>query len=213
MILILAPVAALRRLVMTVKNNLKRLTLGATMVLGMLISNLAPAQPTTAPADQRDRNRDRGERRTMLLERLRPIIDDLQLSEEQKARVREIVDTAREQMREQLQQMRDLPPRERMERVRDKLQEVREQLGEVLSEDQRVEFDRRVEELQQRRRPEPGGAPATAPATAPAGEARGAGARRVGQFAERFRDAIDQLGLSDEQKAQASRIADDLGKR
>src|SRR5687768_845173 len=107
MILILAPVAALRRLVMTVKNNLKRLTLGATIVLGMLIPNVAPAQPTTAPADQR--NRDRGERRTMLLERLQPIIDDLQLSEEQKARVREIVDAAREQMREQLQQMRDLP--------------------------------------------------------------------------------------------------------
>src|SRR5688572_1279783 len=50
-------------------------------------------------------------------------------------------------------------------------------------------------------------APAPAqPATAPAGAAEA----RVAALAQRFRDALDELDLSDPQKVEAARIADEL---
>ena len=165
----------------------------------------APAQPATAPADQADGGGGRDGAR--FLERVLDALDDLKLTDEQRGDVRKIVDDARAEIRAAVQDMQGADARQRAERIREQLERLREQLGAVLDEQQRETLRRHIEEA---RRFAPGrdaraDNPATAPADAPSGPEG-----RVAALAQRFRDAIEQLKLSDETQAEAMKVADEL---
>ena len=173
------------------------------LALAMPRATQAVAQPATAPAEQRGGAR--------FLERMLQVMDELKLSDQQREQVRSIVDEARADIRAAAKDTQDLAPRDRAERIREKVDEVRQRIGAVLDEQQRELLRQRVDELRRPARGRNGGrgdGPATAPAGAPSGPEG-----RVAALAQRFRDAIEQLQLSDDAKAQAMKVADDLRAR
>ena len=170
---------------------------GATSALAQ--SGAAPAiAPATAPADERG---------GPFLKRLLEVLDELKLTEDQRAEVRKIVDAARAEIRAAAQEMQAVEPRQRAQRIRAIVDDVREHIAAVLDEQQREMLRQRVEGSRRSARPRE--ARADAPATAPAGAPPGPEGR-VAALAQRFGDAVEQLELSDETKAEAMKVADEL---
>ena len=143
-----------------------------------------PGAPAAGqPAEQGRRGEGRGQGRRQIdpgrmLERVQASFAELNLSDEQKAKVKDIVDQAKPKLEAVMKEMEGKEPRERMAKIRETVQPVREALMAVLDETQR----QKLREL-----------------TRSAREARGNRAGGPAIF-QRMKDALAKLNLTDEQK-------------
>lgn len=177
------------------KNRLFRSLLVSLIACCGLLPAMALAQPGNAPPERRGDGRRGGN----LVERIEQAMQDLDLSDEQKAQVEAILEKSREEMRAAMQEMQGLEPQARRQRMREMMMDVNEQLTGVLNEDQKAAFQRKLAEMRaQAGRDGRGAEPGTQPA-----------AGRVGAIIEQLRDAIEQLNLTDEQKSKAEQILQD----
>ena len=153
----------------------------------------------------------------MILDRAREIVADLKLSDEQEAKVDAIFQNARKDFQELRTNLDALEPRERMERARDFMQTVRQQLGDVLTPEQREAMNRKFEEAREnfRRRSvaDAPGAATTRPDRAPGGPGGPETRRSPGMLADRLRENLQKLELSDEQKAKVKDLLEDVKAR
>lgn len=142
-----------------------------------------PGAPAAGrPAEQGRRGQGRGQgRRQMdparMLERVQASFGELNLSDEQKTRVKDIVDKAKPKLDAVVKETEGKEPRERMTKIRETIQPVREELMAVLDETQR----QKLRELTQARE----------------GRSNRAGGPAMFQ---RMKDAVAKLDLTDEQK-------------
>jgi Spy/CpxP family protein refolding chaperone len=161
------------------------------MIFALLLTlGLAPTialGQATQPADRPDTA---GRGPAALLQRVRDVVNDLKLTDEQKAKVEDLMQQARQDLRQMMQTVRDLPLAERREKVRSFVLDVSEKIAGVLSDEQRATFRKKIEELREQVQ---GGGRA-------AGAGRGAGAEEPGPVVRRLREAIGKLDLSEEQK-------------
>jgi hypothetical protein len=141
-----------------------------------------------------------------LIARIQTELDQLRLTDEQKGKTQQILTEARQKFRAMADELIQSEPAVRREKLDKFVQEIAEQIKPVLSEQQRGEFETRMERMRLQARP---GAAASQPAgMAPQQEnAQGPGApNRPGLIFERLRDAVDSLDLSDEQRGLVSQL-------
>jgi Spy/CpxP family protein refolding chaperone len=113
--------------------------LGSRLIPIILILLAALVVPATASA-QATQPADRpggaggagGPGPAAMLQRVRGIVDDLKLSDEQKAKVEDVMQQARQDLRQMMQIARDLPPPERREKVRNFVLDLREKIAATL---------------------------------------------------------------------------------
>ncbi len=165
------------------------------VIILLLFCGVAFAQPATQPSDRRD-----GRRGAAIVERVEQAMQDLGLSDEQKTQVREILEMTRAEVREVMQELRDLDPQERRQRIREMTEQLNDEIMGLLDEDQKTAFREKIDAL--RERAGQFAREARQPGTQPAG--------RVGAMVEQLRDAIEQLQLSDDQKAKAEQVLGDM---
>lgn len=122
-----------------------------------------------------------------LLERAQKMVNDLKLSDEQKEKVSEIFDKAREDARSMRQDLANVSPQERGDRIREFVSSLREKIGGVLTDEQKKEFQQKMQELR-------------------GGAAGGAG----GGMVDRLRDSLQKLDLSDEQRAKIKDLFEEV---
>src|SRR5205085_9269277 len=114
-----------------------------------------------------------------LLERGKDILGSLKLSDGQQKKIDGIVAKAKEDFQAMRNDLASREPRERMGAVSDFMQDVRGKIEGVLTDEQKEAFSKKVEEARQR-----------------------IGGREGGEgFAERLKENLSKLDLSDEQKA------------
>jgi Spy/CpxP family protein refolding chaperone/peroxiredoxin len=124
----------------------------------------------------------------MLLDRAREMVDELKLSEDQKKKVADVFDKAKDQFKSMRQELENVAPRDRMERMREFFGSVREDVASVLTDEQKHEFQKKMDGLRDRMR-EAGG---------------------PGGIPDRLRDNLQKLDLSDEQKAKIKDLFEDV---
>lgn len=211
--------------------------LGLSLTLGLLVPLTAlAAPPAERPAG--DNRPPPGERRAADTQRpggpMRMIADyrqaviSLDLSPDQRQRVREVFATVPERLRELAEQTQDMDRRQRAERFRELMQDINGQVNQHLSVEQQAALQEKVAEIRERRAEERGDAtrrgpradrqpPADTPTPDAAPPQRGAG-RAGGQatggnrgaMMERFAEAVTSLdGITAEQKAQLETILAD----
>lgn len=189
-------------------------------LLPMCMLGLAVVAPLSAMAEPaRDPNRTPSERREdpstrpgqpgMVLQQLLPILQELDLSDEQRQAIRGILEDARAAFRQRLEELRQqqADPRTRIEVMRELLAEVAELISAELNEQQKVIWQKRLGELRERmqQRWRDGGQGPQARETVAGGGAL------LGQFA-RLRDAVQALDLTDAQRQQFEALLADLRK-
>src|SRR4051812_3266317 len=174
----------------------------------------APAQPSTRPfsegAPPERGGGGGGANPGMILQRAREIVGELQLSDEQKTKVDAVFKKSRADFDELRANMASLDPRERGERLRDLMQTLRQNVADVLTPQQREVMDQKFDEARQQFRNRFGGGnagPGERPTTRPAGA--GPTSRPGEAFAQRLRDNLAKINLSDEQKAKVKSLFDD----
>lgn len=186
------------------RSMLVLITLLATVCLAM--PSLTMAQ-TTRPARG-------GGRRGELLQRVRGVLDDLKLSDEQKAKVDEAINQARQDLRDLMQTVRDLPPQERRQKMRDFAMSVREKIAGLLTDEQRVTFRQKMEELREQVAGGGGGGGGRVQASnGPGAGPGGAGGPRgdePGPVVRRLREAMTMLDLSADQKQKVDAVLNDV---
>jgi len=134
----------------------------------------------------------------MRVEALRDAIDSVKPTDEQKEKIKTILDKFRDDMQSKLQELRDLQPQERMQQVRGMFEDLRDKIGSVLNDEQREALNKKIEEMQQRFRN--GGGP-------------GGGAGAGGGFLDRLRDGMSKLDLTDDQKQQLQSLREETQKK
>lgn len=162
------------------------------------------AEPTTQPAEDRPRPAlGAGGRGEMLFGRFREAIADLNLTDDQKAKIKDIFDDAKEKLTA-------MEPQERQQKFRGAMMDLREKLTAVLTEEQAGKLREKLE-----RGRGPGGRPGSAPRpdqpeqmNQPANSGTQVGLR-TGEMMERLNAAIEHLELSGEQKRQIQSIVDE----
>src|SRR5688500_14402229 len=158
-----------------------------SLTLPLSAAPAAPAAPTTAPAP--------GTAPGLMLDRARAAVDELQLTPEQKTKVDAIFKEARAELDGLKTQLESMDLRERMAEAREFFEGVRADLAFVLTPEQRQQMQQKLEQLRQNAA---GGAGAMPP---------------PGILAERLREALPQLKLSDEQAQRAKALFDDVRPR
>lgn len=171
--------------------TLSRWILSGVCGLGLVSpALLAQPRPATRPAaTQRQpgwqcesgRPGEPGAMAPRLFERFRQTLDELKLTDQQQAKINALLDQTRARAKELQQEFEKTQPevRHRFEQFRELLQQTRRQISEQLDETQRKLFDEKL----------PAAPPASQPASQPA-------------FGERFREAVEKLDLTDQQKQQ-----------
>jgi Spy/CpxP family protein refolding chaperone len=170
----------------------------------------ASAQPaTTQESDGRDRPR-RGMQMQMPMVQL---LDELDLSEEQRAKIDEILADAQKERESLRDELRQLEPRERRERMQQHMESLREKINAELTEEQRAALEEKTQQQQERWRERMGrrGGGGDGPATRP-GPGAGAGFRGFGgpDQVDRLTEALTQLDLTDEQQQKIADALDEL---
>jgi len=178
-----------------------------TIVLGAAISidtASAAQEANRPPATARARGGPAGPalRPGAVLERIRELLDDLQLSDQQKADIQAILQEARQQWRAMAQELRDADPQARFERGRQFVQELIGKIKSELNDSQAEKLERHLQELRERiAAREAGRGPGAATQPGVPGPAP-----RIAATLERLRQVVDQLELSDEQKQQIRQL-------
>jgi Spy/CpxP family protein refolding chaperone len=137
----------------------------------------------------------------MMLDRAREAVDLLRLTPEQKAKVDTIFKEARAELEQMKSQLESMEMRDRLAEVREFFDGVRADLALVLTPEQRQQIEQRFERIR------------NAVAAGPDGGAGPGGAMPPGMLAERLRDAIPKLKLSDEQARKVKELFDDIRPR
>jgi len=129
---------------------MKGLILGALLLLAPIVTAAQEAAEEPTPAVPESAARER------IQQRLRTLTEQLNLSEEQKAKIGPILEDEARQLRE-LRQNTSLAPAERRAKARQIFQTHREQIDQVLTPEQREKMKeirkQRREEYRGRRRP------------------------------------------------------------
>src|SRR5205814_551550 len=107
-----------------------------TLVAGF--ARAADTAPTTQPS-RRGLARP-GDGPPPVIDRVREMLSDLKLSDDQNADVEKVLTKAREQFGEMRKDLDGMEPRERMEHLRDFVGDVKDQLGGVLTAEQKKQF-------------------------------------------------------------------------
>lgn len=159
----------------------------------------AADEPTSRPAPRAsDRSSDRPSSRPtsrptrgegQMLDRLSHVLSELNLDKETSDRVNKIVDDAKAESREMVQELRDMEPKLRRARLMQFGDDLREKLNGALNDEQRTALrDKLGSGMQQ------------------AGE-------MPGRFFEQVQSHLDDLKLDDEQKAKVTSLFDDAKKQ
>ena len=157
----------------------------------LIVLSLTAAPLLAAPAPTTQ-----GQGPGMMLDRARAALDELKLTPEQKTRVDTIFKEARAELEQMRTQLESMDVRERMAEAREFFEGVRADLAFVLTPEQRQQMQQKFEQLRQSAGP--GGAGAMPPPAV---------------LAERLREAIPQLTLSDEQAQRVKALFDDVRPR
>ncbi|CAN5347115.1 hypothetical protein BH09PLA1_BH09PLA1_25520 [soil metagenome] len=131
--------------------------------------------------------------RAAMLERLHTSVNDLKLTDEQKPKIDEIFVTAKDELQKLQAENQDLPPQERAGKVREFTQQLHEKINTVLNDEQKAEFDKKLSEMRGQGQ----------------GQGQGQAGGQGGQI-RRMRDAVESVGLSDEQKPKVDEILKDM---
>jgi hypothetical protein len=158
-----------------------------------LASALLPAparaqEEMTTPGTRPSRNME-----GPLIARAREIVSGLNLSDEQKRKVDEVLKNAAAEGRELMGEMEDVSPLDRMERMRERFTDVREQVAAVLNDEQKKAFREKIEAY---RRELAGAAPGQN--------------LRPGQLVDRLRENLAKLDLTPEQKTKVDAAIEDV---
>jgi Spy/CpxP family protein refolding chaperone len=135
-----------------------------------------------------------------VIERLRNAVNELQLSEEQQAQIRQILEDARARARELAQDVAQSAPPQRRQQLREFAESVQQKVRQTLTDEQAQALQQKLREAGAAVRDRVG---AAADAAAPTTQDL---APRVGRLLERIRDAVDQLDLTEEQKAKVREL-------
>lgn len=135
------------------------------------------AQPTTRPGREAGRP-------GPALQRIEAAVRELDVSEDQLSRIRAILEEARAQMRDLTDEMREMEPSDRQAKLREFMNSLREKIAAELNDQQKAALQEKLGGLG-----DPGGP-----------------ARNPGAMIERLGQAVDQLDLTDSQKADIRRI-------
>ena len=180
------------------------LTIVTILAFALCLTTTLGAEPTTRPAEERPRPGPAGGGRgEMLFGRFREAIADLNLTDEQKAKIKDIFDDAKEKLTA-------MEPQERQQKFRGAMMDLREKLTAVLTEEQAGKLREKLE-----RGRGPGGRPGAPPRSDPPeqmNQPANTGTQvgvRTGEMMERLNAAIEHLELSGEQKTQIQSIVDE----
>jgi Spy/CpxP family protein refolding chaperone len=184
--------------------NLKRLVLLAAVTTAAL-PLAAPAQ--TSPPATRPQAAGSPGRGMMLMQRVREDLQQLNLTEDQKGKIRDIFETFRDEMQAKRQELQGLTPAEVQAKIQDEFRKVTGKVEDVLMPEQKEKFRKQMDELREDARRGP--AAAGAGATTRPGAGGGAGGPGAGML-DRLRDGLQKLELSDEQKQKIKTVFDDM---
>jgi Spy/CpxP family protein refolding chaperone len=172
----------------------------ASLALAAPLTTRAADAPTTRPHPAASRGDDGGPRGGMLVERTRRVLDDLDLTDEQKQKLDAVFQQARDDFQAMRGDLETLAPPERRQKMQDFFQSLRDKVSAELTDSQRQELGQKMEEVRQRLR-DAGAAAATQPGVL------------VDRISDRIQDALKQIDLSDEQKTQVATLMDDTKTR
>jgi len=127
-----------------------------------------------------------------MLDRLHNTVNELKLTDEQKPKIDEIFSKAKDDLEKMQPELQDLPMQERGAKVREFTQKLNSDIKAVLTDEQKAEFDKKLAEMQNQR-----------------GGGQGQGQGRGGQMG-RLREAVESVGLTDEQKPKVEAILKDV---
>ena len=158
------------------------------ILLATAAATAAPAPPATGPDGAAPAA---GAGAGMMLDRARQAVDQLKLTPEQKTKIDKIFKDARGELEQMKTQLESIQPRDRMAEVRDFFDGVRADLALVLTPEQREQIQQKFEQM----RDLPNAMPPP------------------GMIADRLRESIPKLNLSDEQLRKVRDLFDDIRPR
>lgn len=126
-----------------------------------------------------------------MIDRLHAAVNELNLTDEQKPKIDEIFTKAKDEFEKMQPELQDLPMQERGAKAREFAQKLQTDVKAVLNDEQKAAFDKKLAEAQAQR-----------------GQGQGQGGGQGGQI-RRIREAVDALGLTDEQKPKVEAILKD----
>ena len=157
----------------------------AAMVMGWSVLAVAE-EPASPPAPTEHKAQvERPQRPGAFLERLHEEMDKLQLNDEQKAKVEQLVTSGRENIRKLIEQAKADGKPESREAVRAAIEKLRQDVLAVLSDEQKAKLKEMIEKNR----------PTTRPGT--------------GAMADRFKANLAKLDLSEQQKESIEKVAAD----
>src|SRR5438046_1514848 len=118
-------------------KSLKLVLVFATLIF----TSALRAQPTSRPAGP---GRERGE---MLLQRIHQTLSELNLSDEQKTKINDILASAKEDMQKMVGELRDIGQEERAQRLREFLMGLRDKIQNELTDAQKQMFQEKIRQL------------------------------------------------------------------
>jgi Spy/CpxP family protein refolding chaperone len=149
-----------------------------------------------------------------LLNRIKRITEQLDLTADQKSQIEKIFRSAADDLQSASQDLQNASADDKAAKFREVLGDVRQQVGGVLTDEQKTALHEKLQSLR---------ASGTQPAsgensqgTSPQNPARTAGAagansgvQRTGQVLQRLKSGLDQLGLSPDQRTQVDQLIED----
>jgi Spy/CpxP family protein refolding chaperone len=178
----------------------------------------APAPPPPGERQGPDGRREGGPRMdpARMLDRIQEVYGRLNLSEEQKTKVKSIIDDAKKDLAAATKDLEGKEPRERMEKMREVMQPVREKLMDVLDETQREKLREEFRAAGGGPGGRFGGPDGQRPDRPREPGDRPDGARRPrdpGEMLKRLRDNLPELKLNDEQKQKVDSLLSETEKK
>ncbi len=197
-----------------------RLATVLTVAITLFFAGFIPSAmaQTTAASGKQSRAGERGG--GQMLERIRQVVSDLNLNDDQKTKVDAVLQAEQTAFRQAIQETRNASPDERRSAVRNEMEKLHHAIAAELTDDQKAKFTAKIQALRAEGGKGRKAATETPPTTEPtnadgagkggrAGE-RGSGERGGGQGVTRLREAVDKLDLTPEQKTKLEAIFKDL---
>lgn len=194
---------------------MKRITMMLTISTILLIGSSTCAIGAAAPpASQPSPAQPRAVRPGPPMQRMNDLLDELNLSDQQRQEIDEILDRARakmQELREDFEQS-NLMPMERRQRIHDAMKIFHDEIADKLDEAQRKIFGQRIEQWQNSAPtsrpfgPGGGGGFGAGRPGGPGGPGGAPGAWPGAMIVQRIENALRQLQLSDEQQTQIRAI-------
>lgn len=155
----------------------------ALVIVALFVFQCWADRSSAAPPTTRPQN-------PQVFQRLQDSLADLNLSDQQRAQIESIFQQAREHFRQTFRELGQMDQTSRRQHIRQFLNQLQDQIKAVLNAEQITAWEKKLQQLRR------------SAATRPA-------ALRAAAL-QRLRQAIDQLQLSDDQKAQIRLVLDDL---